>query len=147
MSYTAFIRQRLTEVAVWIDAPDAMSNGMFPIFQINSALDIKAALRKSQTQELRGLIADDVILAWDSYEDVHGGIIDYLRDVDREQRDDPEHQPLNREWYGQVYFYPTGMALAPKRQQNYARIARNRIIKTIYPGRDIPLVEPREGTV
>jgi len=136
----ARLRNSLLE-SVYFDAPDMNDDGTFPIYSLNNATDLKIALRKSKSNgELRGLIADDLVLAWDSFEDVHAGVIEHLESYDAEYGEE-----INADWEAKVYFYTDHVAMAPKRRGDPNYVLNHPFIKKIY-GNNVRLGSVREGT-
>lgn len=130
--------------------PDHTGSGEIPIFQLRSRRDLMAALRSTKfpnDAELRGLVSRGLVLAWDSYMEVHDGVIECFISANEEMpKDDPDWTPLQTEWDAYVYFYADGVAMAPRRAGNFRDVVDNPIIQAIY-GKDVPMRDPRPGTL
>lgn len=118
------------------------------IWSLRSRSDLMRALKASDSQnELRGLLHDDLVVAWDSYHEVHGGIIDVLDTDDEQHREhDPGHVNLNLDWRGQIYLYPNGVALAPKRENDIEYVRNHPVLKRIYQSEVVPIVQALSET-
>lgn len=117
-------------------------------WSLRSRADLMYALKHTESQgELRGLISDETVLAWDSWKAVHGDMISDMENYDEEYvENETDQQPINQDWKALVYFYAEGVAMAPKRHGDPNYVRNHSLIQRIY-GKDVPIIQPRPGTV
>jgi hypothetical protein len=118
-------------------------DNMEPVWDLRSPRDLKYALRRTgKNGELRGLVDDDHVIAWDSWKEVHAGVIEEFNSYNEQYGDEEGFQPLRTEWKAMIYLYEDGVAMAPKRSGSISYVANHPILKAIYGG-EVPLREPR----
>jgi hypothetical protein len=122
----------LTEAPrVYFDVPDlSVNDGMMELWELHTPDDLAYALNNTKSKgELRGLLSDEMLIAWDSHREVHGGVIDELRSYDDEEYPGDEK---NQDWQAQIYLYADRVAMAPKRAGDPRYVIRHPLIQAIY---------------
>lgn len=125
-----------------------VDDNMEPVWELNSRSDLAYALRRTgKNRELRGFVDDDLVVAWDSWKNVHHGVIeDFISyNGEFEHEDDPP-EPLRTEWEAMIYLYEDGVAMAPRRGGDIDFVRNHPILKALYGGA-VPMRHPRPGTL
>lgn len=135
----------LAETYTYGYATDESGNELH-CYELTRPNDLTYALRKTRkNQELRGLVNDDMVIAWDSWHGVHYGVIEDFNSYNEQFDDGEEFEPLVTEWKAMIYLYADYVAMAPKREGDIEYVRNHPILKALYGG-TVNIRSARDGS-